>query len=854
MVEKKIKKSSLAISDLDSKSVDELKKLVKDIGITDIKATGKRGNIVKANYVRAILDHQAKKSKKKSIKVKSPKKASPVKKAKKASPKKKSPVKKAKKIKISPAQGKKVSSVEKLKLADVLIALKKYEKYKGLSDAEIKKKVGKGSLAKVVDLRQELLNLRAKSSPKKASPVKKTKKASPPKKTKKSPKKAKTPSPVKAKTPSPVKKAKKIKISPAQGKKVSSVEKLKLADVLIALKKYEKYKGLSDAEIKKKVGKGSLAKVVDLRQELLNLRAKSSPKSSPKKASPVKKTKKSPKKYSPGKKAKESIRDMIYHKMRENSFNIEKDKIKNVESLVQKYDAGELKSDYVGNDVYTNILHISQVGLYGGIYTKFPDVYLLQLHITSYTAWDDDIRAFKNDKLVEALWDKTENTIYFLDESNNNINNVFWNFFNVQPKIVKKTQFKLTERPKEAIKLSSPLVKKTKKSPKKASPVKAKTPSPAKKAKTPSPVKKVKKAKKSVIVKIRYAFKEKGKVYDGEVKLDVKYKSTLLSVYAQATRDINASIENIGLSHEYNVQTYTLSQNGKLLTWDDMDKFVGKFDNRTFDIVEDILSPKKSPAKLSPSKLKCLDRAKFTGKICDTKTGKYIGKNKKDGNPRGLKKLQEDIGAGFVYDKEYDLVGTQEDIDAHIRYWKSEKSPQKSAKKSYTFSDQSPAKSFSEILEEQEVIKRSPKSKLSPQKSKSCAAKDMTSFDNYSKCSDDQLCDVFTGKCVDDSMSNKRGKYMLKAEGQNTIMGDRETIEKLQGILGGEIVHEPSSFTKKSKKQKAASPERTTTAISTADVLGKESVKLQGTKADIWETFTTCLEEQKRLEEERKQK
>src|SRR4029079_8769175 len=84
--------------------------------------------------------------------------------------------------------------------------------------------------------------------------------------------------------------------------------------------------------------------------------------------------------------------------------------------------------------------------------------------------------------------------------------------------------------------------------------------------------------------------------------------------------------------------------------------------------------PKKKPVKgvkpKSPKKgsLKCEDRDLFKDKYCDTTTGKIITKTK-DGNPRGLKALKERMGDDVYIDKDFGLIGTKEDVQAHIDHW-----------------------------------------------------------------------------------------------------------------------------------------------------------------------------------------
>ena len=204
---------------------------------------------------------------------------------------------------------------------------------------------------------------------------------------------------------------------------------------------------------------------------------------------------------------------------------------------------------------------------------------------------------------------------------------------------------------------------------------------------------------------------------------------------------------------------------------------------------------KKSPAKKSPKKksasgLKCEDRKKCPGKYCDTHNGKCVSKNK-DGKPRGEKSLKEEIGEKYTYNEKYGLVGSEDDVKAHIKHWKkihaekkkktSKKSPVKKTPPKKTPAKKSPAK----------------KSPAKKKTAKRCASSDMKSFEGYNKCDEDEACDVLTGNCIDNAKITKSGQHILKVDGR-TIVGDAETIKKLQKVLGGNM----SLLHKKDKKQK----------------------------------------------------
>jgi hypothetical protein len=219
---------------LDKMKLPELRKILKEYNISesDIQGSGKGGNVLKSDIILAIKDRSSQEHDGKSMTLKSKKKSPPKKKvAAKKSPKK-SPAKKKKvspkksppkKKKASPEKvltivsspkGMKVSSVDKLTAVQALEALKTYKQFQGLSDYEVKKKLG---VTKVADIRQALRTLM--DNPK--SPIVALKKVSP----KKSPPKKKKASPKK----SPLKKK---KVSPKKSplKKKKEKTSLKCAD------------------------------------------------------------------------------------------------------------------------------------------------------------------------------------------------------------------------------------------------------------------------------------------------------------------------------------------------------------------------------------------------------------------------------------------------------------------------------------------------------------------------------------------------------------------------------------------------------------------------------------------------
>ena len=227
---------------------------------------------------------------------------------------------------------------------------------------------------------------------------------------------------------------------------------------------------------------------------------------------------------------------------------------------------------------------------------------------------------------------------------------------------------------------------------------------------------------------------------------------------------------------------------------------------------------KKSPEKkkaISSSDLKCENRKKCPGAYCDTHDGKCISKNK-DGKPRNEKTLKEKIGKDFVFNEKYGLIGSNDDVKAHIKLWK----------KIHAEKKKSPKKKG---LVKKGLVKKSPVKKSPVKKSpvvvkniKRCASADMKSFGGYDNCQENEACDVLTGKCIDNAKISKSGQNSLKVDGR-TIIGDLETLKKLQNVLGGALNKTPE------KKQK--SPEKKISAI------------VGASRSDIEKTFRKCLDE-----------
>jgi len=276
---------------------------------------------------------------------------------------------------------------------------------------------------------------------------------------------------------------------------------------------------------------------------------------------------------------------------------------------------------------------------------------------------------------------------------------------------------------------------------------------------------------------------------------------------------------------------------------------------------------KKSPEKkkaISSSDLKCENRKKCPGAYCDTHDGKCISKNK-DGKPRNEKALKEKIGKDFVFNEKYGLIGSNDDVKAHIKLWKKihaekKKSPKKKGLVKKGLVKKSPVKKglVKKGLVKKGLVKKSPVKKSPVKKSpkkkglvkkspvkkspvvvkniKRCASADMKSFGGYDNCQENEACDVLTGKCIDNAKISKSGQNSLKVDGR-TIIGDLETLKKLQNVLGGALNKTPEKKQKspekkqKSPEKKQKSPEKKISAI------------VGASRSDIEKTFRKCLDE-----------
>ena len=65
---------------------------------------------------------------------------------------------------------------------------------------------------------------------------------------------------------------------------------------------------------------------------------------------------------------------------------------------------------------------------------------------------------------------------------------------------------------------------------------------------------------------------------------------------------------------------------------------------------------------------------------------------------------------------------------------------------------------------------------------KKCGEENMTNVNNYTKCEDDKICNVSTGRCIANTNVNKKNKSTAIID-ERTFVGDKETIDKLSSQL-----------------------------------------------------------------------
>jgi hypothetical protein len=248
------------------------------------------------------------------------------------------------------------------------------------------------------------------------------------------------------------------------------------------------------------------------------------------------------------------------------------------------------------------------------------------------------------------------------------------------------------------------------------------------------------------------------------------------------------------------------------------------------------------------SSFKCGSKKnKCSPKACSVESGDCLPVLTTGELYNSVKSAQKQVhGKDYYFDKDSGLVGREVDVKDHIKHWNSSKSQ----------SD-----------------------KLNRSKSKDKRRCDLKI--NPSKCDDDQLCSASTGDCVLDTDSYRKGKYILNTDGR-LIVGNKDTIEKLHDILGGNItiadkIKEDNSPKKSSAKKSSAkkssakkSPTKKSPGMqskidniisedededevllenklkeiksdNTYSSRNSSSFKLGETRNDIYETFSKCL-------------
>jgi hypothetical protein len=146
-------------------------------------------------------------------------------------------------------------------------------------------------------------------------------------------------------------------------------------------------------------------------------------------------------------------------------------------------------------------------------------------------------------------------------------------------------------------------------------------------------------------------------------------------------------------------------------------------------------------------------------------------------------------------------------------------------------------------------IKKKKVSKKGKKISKYCGrSSGMKKIERYKKCNEKEVCDVGTGYCVPSTSSIKKGRYTLEVDGRSLI-GDKETIDKLHKTLGGSITEGKRERNEKPTK-KLESPKKLSIVASPE----KKNKKLEGDvkvvsplleskRQLILDTFYTCMKE-----------
>jgi len=196
-------------------------------------------------------------------------------------------------------------------------------------------------------------------------------------------------------------------------------------------------------------------------------------------------------------------------------------------------------------------------------------------------------------------------------------------------------------------------------------------------------------------------------------------------------------------------------------------------------------------------------------------------------------------GKDYYFDKNSGLVGKKEDVDEHLKYWNKSPSSRKLSSK------------------RKSSLRKSPSSRKLSSKRKSQSGRRCDSKDNPLLCGKNKICSAKSGACVSDTTSYRKGKYVLDADGR-LIIGSKDTIEKLQEILGGKVSPtDKIKFESSPSKHIQSKTDEDDVEISDLQQKLKElskssskkssskksspSLKLGETQQDIYETFSKCL-------------
>lgn len=212
-------------------------------------------------------------------------------------------------------------------------------------------------------------------------------------------------------------------------------------------------------------------------------------------------------------------------------------------------------------------------------------------------------------------------------------------------------------------------------------------------------------------------------------------------------------------------------------------------------------APKAKKAKTaskSAKKTKAAPKAKKTKKascvakgknkcgedVCDTETGNCIERYA-NGAPKGGTKMRKDLGDDFYYDEVNGFVGRKADVLAAVAKLKGKAVKTKTKKAS-------PPK-----------VKKTAGAKKAKKAKKTCY-----DVEDPTLCDEGDVCNAASGRCVKSTGPAAKGKWRLEVDGR-IIVGDEETLTKLQETLGGELT-EPAAA-KRGRPPKTEEPVKSKT-------------------------------------------